>query len=100
MQILHSYQAGPENEKSPFDFDRYLTMERYKLEVLVFIFSASILLQILACAIYSNRWPVLLALMFVMVPMPCLYFGCGSLAFFILVCTIMCFHRASLEDEW
>ncbi|KAI3997286.1 hypothetical protein MKX01_009130 [Papaver californicum] len=102
-----------------------------------------------ACAIYSNWWPMLAALMYVMVPMPCLFFGGGSTAFltsrdgggwmdaakfltgasavgsiaipailrhaglietgamfieftsfFILVCTIMCFHRASLEDEW
>ncbi|RZC78309.1 hypothetical protein C5167_002537 [Papaver somniferum] len=116
---------------------------------LAFMFSASILLQILACAIYSNWWPMLAALMYVMVPMPCLFFGGGSTAFltsrdgggwmdaakfltgasavgsiaipailrhaglietgamfieftsfFILVCTIMCFHRASLEDEW
>ncbi|KAI3862532.1 hypothetical protein MKW92_038135 [Papaver armeniacum] len=43
---------------------------------LSFMFSASILLQIRACAIYSN-W----------------------LLCFILVCTIMCFHRSSLVDE-
>ncbi|KAI3850851.1 hypothetical protein MKW92_015399 [Papaver armeniacum] len=122
---------------------------QFRLAGLAFMFSASILLQILACAIYSNWWPMLAALMYVMVPMPCLFFGGGSTAFltsrdgggwmdaakfltgasavgsiaipailrhaglietgamfieftsfFILVCTIMCFHRASLEDEW
>ncbi|KAF5954065.1 hypothetical protein HYC85_006921 [Camellia sinensis] len=89
------------------------------------------------------------ALMYVLVPMPCLFFGGGStqflisrdgggwmdaakfltgassvgsiaipiilrhadligagamwiefFSFFIFVCTVMCFHRASLEDEW
>ncbi|KAB2607851.1 vacuolar protein sorting-associated protein 55-like protein [Pyrus ussuriensis x Pyrus communis] len=113
------------------------------------MFSASILLQILACALYNNWWPMLSALMYVLVPMPCLFFGGGStqvlfaresdgwinaakfltgastvgsiaipiilrhahmietpamwiefFSFFIFVCTVMCFHRASLEDEW
>lgn len=116
---------------------------------LAFMFSASILLQILACAIYNNWWPMLSALMYVLVPMPCLFFGGGSTqfltsrdgggwidaakfltgasavgsiaipiilrhahmietgamwieftSFVIFVCTVMCFHRASLEDEW
>ncbi|KAJ6743233.1 hypothetical protein OIU85_017223 [Salix viminalis] len=103
----------------------------------------------LACAIYNNWWPMLSALMYVLVPMPCLFFGGGSTqfltsrdgggwidaakfltgasavgslaipiilrhahmietgamwieftSFVIFVCTVMCFHRASLEDEW
>ncbi|THG02608.1 hypothetical protein TEA_013359 [Camellia sinensis var. sinensis] len=102
-----------------------------------------------ACALYNNWWPMLSALMYVLVPMPCLFFGGGStqflisrdgggwmdaakfltgassvgsiaipiilrhadligagamwiefFSFFIFVCTVMCFHRASLEDEW
>ncbi|KAF9680851.1 hypothetical protein SADUNF_Sadunf06G0164300 [Salix dunnii] len=155
-----------------------------RLAGLAFMFSASILLQILAgdgmpngslktlsvitcimllyiliflsmflgwqaCAIYNNWWPMLSALMYVLVPMPCLFFGGGSTqfltsrdgggwidaakfltgasavgslaipiilrhahmietgamwieftSFIIFVCTVMCFHRASLEDEW
>lgn len=116
---------------------------------LAFMFSASILLQILACALYSNWWPMLSALMYVLVPMPCLFFAGGSTdffvsrddggwvdmakfftgasavgsiaipailrhanligsgamfieftSFFILVCTILCFHRASIEDSY
>ncbi|CAN1303000.1 Vacuolar protein sorting-associated protein 55 homolog [Linum perenne] len=127
---------------------------------LAFMFSSSILLQILACAIYNNWWPMLsglviynsrvpAALMYVVVPMPCLFFGGGSTqfltsrdgggwidaakfmtgasavgslaipiilrhadmietgamfieftSFFIFVCTVLCFHRASLEDDW
>lgn len=117
---------------------------------LAFMFSASILLQILACALYSNWWPMLSALMYVLVPMPCLFFADGSTdffvsrddgggwvdmakfltgasavgsiaipailrhanliesgamfieftSFFILVCTILCFHRASIEDSF
>ncbi|KAI3451245.1 hypothetical protein Pfo_007910 [Paulownia fortunei] len=115
---------------------------------LAFMFSASFLLQILACVIYSNWWPMLSALMYVLVPMPCLFFGGGSTqfltsrdgggwidaakfltgasavgsvaipiilrhagligtgamfieftSFFIFVCTVLCFHRASLETS-
>ncbi|KAL9227707.1 hypothetical protein vseg_003361 [Gypsophila vaccaria] len=113
------------------------------------MFSSSILLQILACALYGNWWPMLSALMYVLVPMPCLFFGGGSTqfltsrdgggwidaakfltgasamgsiaipmilrhanlietgamvielaSFFIFSCTVLCFHRASLDDEW
>ncbi|KAL8472231.1 hypothetical protein ACS0TY_029447 [Phlomoides rotata] len=102
-----------------------------------------------ACAVYSNWWPMLSALMYVLVPMPCLFFGGGSTqfltsrdgggwidaakfltgasavgsvaipiilrhagligtgamfieftSFFIFACTVLCFHRASLDDEW
>ncbi|KAF3958818.1 hypothetical protein CMV_016310 [Castanea mollissima] len=102
-----------------------------------------------ACAIYGNWWPMLSALMYVLVPMPCLFFGGGSTqfltswdgggwidaakfmtgasavgsiaipiilghahmietgamlieftSFFIFACTVMCFHRASLEEDW
>ncbi|KAH1090335.1 hypothetical protein J1N35_017592 [Gossypium stocksii] len=120
-----------------------------RLAGLAFMFSASILLQILACALYNNWWPMLSALMYVLVPMPCLFFGGGSTqfltsrdgggwidaakfltgasavgsfaipiilrhahmistgamfieftSFIIFVCTVLCFHRASLEDDW
>ncbi|XP_056866949.1 vacuolar protein sorting-associated protein 55 homolog isoform X1 [Raphanus sativus] len=134
---------------------------------LAFMFSSSILLQILhfrlvtyvlnchtllymACALYSNWWPMLSALMYVVVPMPCMFFGGGSTqflisrdgggwidaakfltgastvgslaipiilrhagmietgamlieftSFFVFICTVMCFHRASLDDyDW
>ncbi|XP_038697881.1 vacuolar protein sorting-associated protein 55 homolog isoform X2 [Tripterygium wilfordii] len=126
-----------------------MTVEGKVLAGLAFMFSASILLQILACALYNNWWPMLSALMYVIVPMPCLFFGGGSTrfltsrdgggwidaakfmtgasavgsiaipiilrhadmietsamfieftSFFIFVCTVMCFHRASLEDDW
>ncbi|KAK6290048.1 hypothetical protein POUND7_001589 [Theobroma cacao] len=131
-----------------------------------------------ACALYNNWWPMLsgetgyyklvmlvihwvgfmvdnvnllllTALMYVLVPMPCLFFGGGSTqflisrdgggwidaakfltgasavgsfaipiilrhahmistgamfieftSFIIFVCTVLCFHRASLEDDW
>ncbi|CAA0382072.1 unnamed protein product [Arabidopsis thaliana] len=120
-----------------------------RLAGLAFMFSSSILLQILACAIYGNWWPMLSALMYVVVPMPCMFFGGGSTqflisrdgggwidaakfltgastvgslaipiilrhaqmietgamlieftSFFIFICTVMCFHRASLDDDW
>uniref|UniRef100_A0A453GUR3 Vacuolar protein sorting-associated protein 55 homolog n=1 Tax=Aegilops tauschii subsp. strangulata TaxID=200361 RepID=A0A453GUR3_AEGTS len=102
-----------------------------------------------ACALYNNWWPMLAALMYIIVPMPCLFFGDGSTrflssgeggawmkaakfltgmsamgslaipailrhaglietgamfieftSFFILVCTVLCFHRATLDEEW
>ncbi|RDX66072.1 Vacuolar protein sorting-associated protein 55-like protein, partial [Mucuna pruriens] len=55
--------------------------QRHGLAGLAFMFSASFLLQILACAIYNNWWPMLSALMYVLVPMPCLFFGGGSTQF-------------------
>ncbi|KAL6998022.1 hypothetical protein U1Q18_008146 [Sarracenia purpurea var. burkii] len=127
----------------------FLFLSSTVLAGLAFMFSASILLQILACALYNNWWPMLSALMYVLVPMPCLFFGGGStqfliirdgggwvdaakfltgassvgsiaipiilrhadligtgamliefFSFFIFVCTVLCFHRASLDDEW
>ncbi|CAL5389201.1 unnamed protein product [Camellia sinensis] len=101
------------------------------------------------CIIQQLVANVIRSLMYVLVPMPCLFFGGGStqflisrdgggwmdaakfltgassvgsiaipiilrhadligagamwiefFSFFIFVCTVMCFHRASLEDEW
>ncbi|KAJ7555572.1 hypothetical protein O6H91_05G045100 [Diphasiastrum complanatum] len=37
--------------------------------------------RILACALYNNWWPMLTALMYVLVPMPCLFFGGPSDSF-------------------
>ncbi|CAL9762396.1 unnamed protein product [Musa acuminata subsp. burmannicoides] len=123
--------------------------DRRRLAGLAFMFSASILLQILACALYNNWWPMLSALMYVLLPMPCLFFGDGSTrfltsregggwinaakfltgasamgsiaipailrhahlietgamlieftSFFILVCTVLCFHRVSLDEDF
>ncbi|WOL12750.1 vacuolar protein-sorting-associated protein [Canna indica] len=45
------------------------------------MFSSSILLQFLACVLYNNWWPMLSALMYVVLPMPCLFFGDGSTRF-------------------
>ncbi|CAD6227915.1 unnamed protein product [Miscanthus lutarioriparius] len=126
-----------------------INSSHYRLAGLAFMSSTSILLQILACALYNNWWPMLAALMYVLVPMPCLFFGGGSThfltsregggwmnaakfltgasamgslaipailrhaglietgamfieftSFFILVCTVLCFHRATLDEDW
>lgn len=45
---------------------------------LALMFSSSLLLQVLACALYNNWWPMLSALMYIFVPMPCMFFGGGS----------------------
>lgn len=50
---------------------------------LAFLFSVGILLQILGCALYSNWWPLLTAVMYIMVPMPCLFFTGGGSGDFI-----------------
>ncbi|KAI3926189.1 hypothetical protein MKW98_028325 [Papaver atlanticum] len=52
-----------------------------------------------ACAIYSNWWPVLAALMFVMVSMPCLFFGSWSHCILnqpqrnLLFCPTLCYLK-------
>ncbi|GJX41670.1 vacuolar protein sorting-associated protein 55 [Tanacetum coccineum] len=128
----------------------FLTNQFFRrLAGLALMFSSSLLLQILAYAIYNNQWPMLSALMYVLAPMPCMFFGRGTteyllscdgggwidaakfltgasavgsiaipiilrhahlistgamliefMSFFIFVGTVMCFHRANLEDEW
>ncbi|KAL2631108.1 hypothetical protein R1flu_015794 [Riccia fluitans] len=56
-----------------------------RLAGLAFMFSVGILMQILGCALYNNWWPMLSALMYVMVPMPCLFFGGSSSTDFIMM---------------
>eukprot|EP00208_Stichococcus_sp_RCC1054_P002268 CAMPEP_0206136916 /NCGR_PEP_ID=MMETSP1473-20131121/2125_1 /ASSEMBLY_ACC=CAM_ASM_001109 /TAXON_ID=1461547 /ORGANISM="Stichococcus sp, Strain RCC1054" /LENGTH=135 /DNA_ID=CAMNT_0053529755 /DNA_START=145 /DNA_END=552 /DNA_ORIENTATION=- len=41
-------------------------------------FSLGVLLQILGCVLWHNWWPMLTAFMYVMVPMPYLFFGGGG----------------------
>jgi hypothetical protein len=52
---------------------------------LALLFSVGILLQILGCALYNNWWPMLTVLMYILVPMPCLFFGNTSSSDFISV---------------
>ncbi|KAJ7567755.1 hypothetical protein O6H91_01G005500 [Diphasiastrum complanatum] len=46
------------------------------------MFGIGIAMQILACTLYNNWWPMLTGLLYVMMPMPCLFFGGGSAEFF------------------
>ncbi|XP_043715497.1 vacuolar protein sorting-associated protein 55 homolog [Telopea speciosissima] len=48
-----------------------------KLAFLAILVSAGIVLQILACALYNNWWPMLTVLMYILLPMP-LMFLAGS----------------------
>ncbi|KAI5066778.1 hypothetical protein GOP47_0017306 [Adiantum capillus-veneris] len=50
-----------------------------KLAGLALMLAASITLQILACALYHNWWPMLTLIMYVLIPMPFLFFGGGSI---------------------
>jgi hypothetical protein len=56
-----------------------------RLAGLALLFSVGILLQILGCALYNNWWPMLTVLMYILVPMPCLFFGNTSSSDFISV---------------
>ncbi|XP_042038616.1 vacuolar protein sorting-associated protein 55 homolog [Salvia splendens] len=46
-----------------------------KLALLAVLVSGGIVLQILACALYNNWWPMLTVLMYVLLPMPLLFFA-------------------------
>ncbi|KAF7810021.1 vacuolar protein sorting-associated protein 55-like protein [Senna tora] len=46
-----------------------------KLAFLAILVSGGIVLQILACALYNNWWPMLSTIMYVLLPMPLLFFG-------------------------
>jgi len=46
--------------------------------VLALMFSTGVLLQLLGCVLWHNWWPMLTGLMYVLVPMPYLFFGPGG----------------------
>ncbi|XP_073143133.1 vacuolar protein sorting-associated protein 55 homolog [Henckelia pumila] len=46
-----------------------------KLAMLAILVSGGIVLQILACALYHNWWPMLTVLMYVLLPMPLIFFA-------------------------
>ncbi|GBF97698.1 hypothetical protein Rsub_09756 [Raphidocelis subcapitata] len=46
--------------------------------VLALMFSTGLLLQLLGCVLYRNWWPMLTGIMYVLVPMPYLFFGSSS----------------------
>ncbi|PNH04955.1 Vacuolar protein sorting-associated protein 55 [Tetrabaena socialis] len=43
--------------------------------VLAIMFSTGALLQLLGCVLFDNWWPMLVGIMYVLVPMPYLFFG-------------------------
>ncbi|KAL5551222.1 hypothetical protein UlMin_001398 [Ulmus minor] len=45
-----------------------------KLAFLAILVSGGIVLQILACALYNNWWPMLSVIMYVLLPMPLIFF--------------------------
>ncbi|XP_065876874.1 vacuolar protein sorting-associated protein 55 homolog [Euphorbia lathyris] len=54
-----------------------------KLAFLAILVSGGIVLQILACALYNNWWPMLTVITYVLLPMPLLFFaGSDSSAMF------------------
>ncbi|KIZ04970.1 Vacuolar protein sorting-associated protein-like 55 [Monoraphidium neglectum] len=49
-----------------------------RILVLALMFSTGVLLQLLGCVLYRNYWPMLTGIMYVLVPMPYLFFGGGT----------------------
>ncbi|BAF10340.1 vacuolar protein sorting-associated protein 55 homolog [Oryza sativa Japonica Group] len=45
-----------------------------RLALLAILVSGGIVLQILACALYNNWWPMLTVLMYLILPMPLIFF--------------------------
>ncbi|GJM87162.1 hypothetical protein PR202_ga03089 [Eleusine coracana subsp. coracana] len=45
-----------------------------RLALLAILVSGGIVLQVLACALYNNWWPMLTVLMYLMLPMPLIFF--------------------------
>mmetsp|Transcript_5150 Transcript_5150/g.8929 ORF Transcript_5150/g.8929 Transcript_5150/m.8929 type:complete len:133 (+) Transcript_5150:196-594(+) len=43
--------------------------------LLALTFSSGVLLQLLGCVLWHNWWPMLTAIMYVLVPMPYIFFG-------------------------
>ncbi|GHP05535.1 hypothetical protein PPROV_000428500 [Pycnococcus provasolii] len=48
------------------------------LMVLALLVTLSLLMQLLACVLYDNWWPALGVLVYVLIPMPYLFFGAGG----------------------
>uniref|UniRef100_A0A2P2JUQ1 Vacuolar protein sorting-associated protein 55 homolog n=1 Tax=Rhizophora mucronata TaxID=61149 RepID=A0A2P2JUQ1_RHIMU len=46
-----------------------------KLAFLAILVSGGVVLQVLACALYDNWWPMLTVIMYVLLPMPLLFFA-------------------------
>lgn len=46
-----------------------------RLALLAILVSGGIVLQVLACALYNNWWPMLTALMYVIIPVPLIVFA-------------------------
>ncbi|RAL52071.1 hypothetical protein DM860_014898 [Cuscuta australis] len=77
--LIHS-QASLLYELSWFimsDLPGYLRacLQTGKLASLAVLVSGGIVLQILACALYNNWWPMLTVIMYVLLPMPLVFFA-------------------------
>lgn len=59
------------------DLPRYMIacLQTGKLACLAILVSGGIVLQILACALYNNWWPMLSVIMYVLLPMPMMFFA-------------------------
>eukprot|EP00270_Netrium_digitus_P015551 TRINITY_DN5463_c0_g1_i1.p1 TRINITY_DN5463_c0_g1~~TRINITY_DN5463_c0_g1_i1.p1 ORF type:complete len:131 (-),score=28.97 TRINITY_DN5463_c0_g1_i1:766-1158(-) len=53
-----------------------------KLGALAFLFTCALTLQILGCALYDNWWPMLSALLYILLPMPYIFLSPGGASSF------------------
>ncbi|CAA2968531.1 vacuolar protein sorting-associated protein 55 homolog isoform X1 [Olea europaea var. sylvestris] len=76
------------------DLPRYLIacLQTGKLALLAILVSGGIVLQILACALYNNWWPMLTVLMYVVLPMPLIFFAGSD--------TSSLFSQSASSNSW
>ncbi|KAG1667357.1 hypothetical protein FOA52_001417 [Chlamydomonas sp. UWO 241] len=61
--------------------------------VLALMFSTGVLLQLLGCVLWSNWWPMLTGIMYILVPMPYIFFGSAQGDSYSL-------YGSNLESGW
>ncbi|KAJ6933072.1 vacuolar protein sorting-associated protein 55 [Populus alba x Populus x berolinensis] len=80
VHILHllslTSRHFPRRSEAMADLPGYMRacLHTGKLAFLAILVSGGIVLQILACALYNNWWPMLTVIMYVPLPMPLLFF--------------------------
>ncbi|GMH09251.1 hypothetical protein Nepgr_011092 [Nepenthes gracilis] len=76
-QNFRCFTLCGEASNSMADLPGYMIacLQSGKLAFLAILVSGGIVLQILACALYNNWWPMLTVIMYVLLPMPLLFFA-------------------------
>ncbi|KAL5168281.1 Vacuolar protein sorting-associated protein 55 [Glycine soja] len=75
MDLLLPITCGSDLEMADLPGYLHACLNTGKLASLAILVSGGIVLQILACALYNNWWPMLSVLTYVLLPMPLLFFA-------------------------